>query len=58
MAKLTPILDYNDTKNKGNIKGYKIALQKSGVEKISKLSSEDILYIHYEEGKIVITKKQ
>lgn len=58
MAKLTPILDYNNTKNKGNIKGYKIALQKSGVEKISKLSSEDDVEIHYEEEKIVITKKK
>lgn len=58
MAKLTPVLDYNDTKNKGNIKGYKVALQKSSVENISKLSKDDDVDISYEEGKIVITKRK
>ena len=40
MAKLTPILDYNDTKNKGKVKGYKVALKKTGVENISKMNEK------------------
>lgn len=58
MAKLTPILDYNDTKNKGNIKGYKVALKKTGVENVSNMSKDDEIDIIYEENKIIIEKKK
>lgn len=58
MAKLTPILDYNDTKNKGNIKGYKVALKKTGVEDVSKMTQDDEVDIIYEENKIIIEKKK
>lgn len=58
MAKLTPILDYNDTKNKGKIKGYKVALKKTGVEDISNMSKDDEIDIIYEKNKIIIEKKR
>lgn len=58
MAKLTPILDYNDTKNKGKIKGYKVALKKTGVEDISNMSKDDEIDIIYEKNKIIIEKKK
>lgn len=58
MAKLTPILDYNDTRNKGKIKGYKVALKKTGVENISNMSKDDEIDIIYEKNKIIIEKKK
>ena len=57
MARLTPVLDYNDTKNKGKVKGYKVALKKTGVENIAKMQDSEV-EITYEENKIVIEKKK
>lgn len=58
MAKLTPILDYNDTKNKGKVKGYKVALKKTGVENISKMNEKTEIDIIYNEDEIIIKKKK
>lgn len=58
MANLTPVLDYNNTKNKGNIKGYKVALRKSGVENISKMTKDDEIDIIYEKDRIIIKKRK
>lgn len=58
MAKLTPILDYNDTKNKGKVKGYKVALKKTGVENISKMNGKTEIDIIYNEDEIIIKKKK
>lgn len=58
MAKLTPIRDYNNTKNKGKIKGYKVALKKSGVENIAKMDNETDVDIIYKENEIIIKKKK
>ena len=58
MGKLTPVLDYNDTKNKVKIKGYKVALKKSGVENIAKMDKETEFDIIYREDEIVIKKKK
>lgn len=57
MAKLTPVLDYNNTKNKGKVKGYKVALKKTGVEEIAKMKDSEVDII-YEENRIVIEKKK
>ena len=45
-------------KNKGNIKGYKVALKKTGVEDVSKMTQDDEVDIIYEENKIIIEKKK
>lgn len=58
MAKLTPVLDYNDTQNKGKIKGYKVALKKTGVEEISKMNKDTDVDIIYNEDEIIIKKKK
>ncbi|MCI8290902.1 MAG: hypothetical protein HFJ25_01410 [Clostridia bacterium] len=58
MAKLTPILDYNNTKNKGKIKGYKVALKKTGVEGTCKMNQNTEIDIIYNEDEIIIRKKK
>ena len=57
MAKLTPVLDYNNTKNKGKVKGYKVALKKTGVENIAKMKDSEVDIV-YKENKIIIEKKK
>lgn len=58
MAKLTPILDYNNTKNKGKVKGYKVALKKSAVEDICKMNKDTDVDIIYNKKEIIIKEKK
>lgn len=56
MARLIVNRDYK-SKKEDNVVGYKVALSKRSVNKISHIDENDELDIQYEENQIIITKK-
>lgn len=55
MSKLTPVVEYRKDGSK-NVKGYRIALQKTECERLSFENAS--LKIKYESDRIIITKEE
>lgn len=56
MAKLQEIKEYKKN-NETFVKGYRIALKKTGIEK-TEFKKDDELDVKYQKGKITITKSK
>lgn len=56
MPKLQGVEQYN-AKKENSIKGYRVALSKTGVDKTG-FKVNDELDVNYQKGKIIITKKE